>query len=940
MEPTVETVAPPSVTSATNVPARAREVVVRMTRWLAREGVAERARYVEASLVPWIVALDADVPALLAVVTGFDALDAETRRERVAALVAAAEALEAQSVEVVAESRAVLLPAGHPEHVRRAPVEASVLGAEAAPEEAVSTEGSQSVVSADGTAQEGSRGERGERGERGGRRDRRERQERERQERRDARNQRAEGAPEAVAEVRPERVVAAPRVEKPVEPPRPPEPRTFPLAHPEATGQTVASLGVLDEELCEALASQGISTIADLFLVPPVSVDRAGERWTPTSTVGSTVVVRGKVTRRCVRFRPGVRREELVLVTEREARVACRWYGEVPPEISALRAGAEVGLVGLLEHEDDAHVLLQAEVLGLDGRGGDWLARYDVAGVPDARLRSVLRAAIRAHLDSLIDHLPPEMLEKYRLLPLGAALRDAHFPSNASRKGRSRLGFDELLQVQLGVALLRARERRERGVATPITHTLLTRAQGMLGWQFTDAQETVFDDIRRDLRRAQPMARLLQGDVGVGKHAVVQAAMLVAAEGKHQAVFIAPDAVTAEHRFLFAEGFFRSVGIEPMLLVGAPNRAQVESLRKGDALVVYATPALLKEVPAFRKLGLVVVEEHGPYGVTDVGAFDANGQRPDLLVFTPTPVPSAIALNLYGALSLTVMPSAGGRGVDTVALDAARREEAYATAREAIEAGQQVILAFPLVRGQDLLSPSEARRLAEVLATETFPGAKIGIFSGGMTREERFRAYDDFQHQRTQVLLATTYVEHGPSVPNATVMLVEYAERFDLVRLHRLRGHVGGGWRRGKCLLVTADEAVPSEARHHLELLLQETDGFRIAELDVRHRGLEAVLGDRAGDAPDFAWADPVQERDLLVKTRQEAMRLLAQDPGLKRRTNRALLHLVRARFGEDVGAEGGAGNGEVASSGSGSSAPSANGKDAASRKRRRRRGR
>ncbi len=937
METTVEP-AVPSHAGASS-PARARDVLVRMARWLAREGVAERARYVEASLVPWITALDTDASAFLALVTGFDALDADARRALAPALVAAAEALEAQAVVVVAEPRAVLLPAGHPEHVRRVTVAVAdpatdVGGGDEAPSR---VEPAQAAAASESGVQEGGRGDRG------GRRDRRDRHDRERQERRDGRNQRGdrtEAAAEVAAESRqPERVAEAPRVEKPVEPPRPPEPRTFPLAHPEATGQPVASLGVLDDELCEALASQGVTTIADLFLVPPVSVERAGERWTPTSTVGSTVVVRGKVTRRCVRFRPGVRREELVLVTDREAHVACRWYGEVAPEIAALRPGAEVGLAGLLEHEDDAHVLLQAEVLGLDGRGGDWLARYDLPGIPDARLRSALRAAIRTHLESLTDHLPPEMLEKHRLLPLGAALRDAHFPSNASRKGRSRLGFDELLQVQLGVALLRARERRERGVATPITHSPLTRAQGMLGWQFTDAQETVFDDIRRDLRRAQPMARLLQGDVGVGKHAVVQAAMLVVAEGKHQAVFIAPDAVAAEHRFLFAEGFFRSVGIEPMLLVGAPNRAQAESLRKGDALVVYATPALLKEVPAFRKLGLVVVEEHGPYGVTDVAAFDANGQRPDLLVFTPTPVPSAIALNLYGALSLTVMPPAGGRGVDTVALDAARREEAYSAAREAIEAGQQVILAFPLVRGQDLLSPSEARRLAEVLATETFPGAKIGIFSGGMTREERFRAYDDFQHQRTQVLLATTYVEHGPTVPNATVMLVEYAERFDLVRLHRLRGHVAGGWRRGKCMLVTADESVSTDARHHLELLLQETDGFRIAELDVRHRGLEAVLGERAGEAPDFAWADPVQERDLLVKTRQEAIRLLVQDPGLKRRTNRALLHLVRARFGEDVGAEG-VGGGEGTPAAAGSTAAAANSKDGAARKRRRRRGR
>ncbi|MEN9786514.1 MAG: ATP-dependent helicase RecG [Pseudomonadota bacterium] len=890
MEPTQEASTTPEavpVAVAVDPGVQARAVAVRMVRWLARPGVAETARYVEATVGPWWSRAAAGDSPHGGWLDGFDSATPEERRARVEGLAAWLEGAEVAPADVDSSPRAVLLPAGHPELTPRGRPES-------------------------GDAPAGGSAEASQPSERTGRRDRRHdrHERRDRAERGDARARRedaagAEGEALRRGEPPPPHEEVASRPVAPAAPPPPPEPRTFPLGHPEGTGAALSTLGVLDDSELEALGAFGLATISDLLLQPPVAVDRAGERWSPQSAVGSHVVVRGVVRRRCVRLRPGVRREELTLVTERGAEVACRWYGAVAPEVAALRAGGEVGLSGALEHEDDAHVLLQAEVLGMDGRGGDWFPRYEVPGVPDSRVRSALRAAFRQHLDALADHLPPELLEKHRLMPLAPAVRDAHFPPNAGRKGRSRLGFDELLQVQLGVALLRARERRDRGLASPVSHALLARAQGMADSVFTDAQEAALDDIRRDLRRSQPMARLLQGDVGVGKHAVVQAAMLLVAEAKHQAVFVAPDAVTAEHRFLFAEGFFRSVGIEPVLLLGAPSKAQQEQLKKGEALVLYATPAILRDAPAFRKLGLVVVEEHGPYGVTDVSALEAGGHRPDVLVFTPTPVPSAIALNLYGALSLTVMPGPAGRGVDTQSLDAARRDEAYTIAREAIEAGQQVILAFPLVRGQDLLSPSEARRLAEVLAAETFPGAKIGIFSGGMSREERFRAYDDFQHQRTQVLLATTYVEHGPAVPNATVMIVEYAERFDLVRLHRLRGHVAGGWRRGRCLLVTAESVVEPEVQHHLDLLLQETDGFRIAELDLRHRGLEAVLGERAADAPDFAWADPVTERDLLVRTRQEAMRILASDGGLKRRNHRALLHLVRSRFGEDIAGEG-----------------------------------
>jgi ATP-dependent DNA helicase RecG len=578
----------------------------------------------------------------------------------------------------------------------------------------------------------------------------------------------------------------------------------------------------------------------------------------------------------------------------------------VPAEVTVLRAGVDVGFAGRIEHDEESTVLYEGEPLGVDGRGGDWLPAYAVPGVAEHRMRAAMRAALRKHGDTLQDHLPPDMIERFRLMPIGLALRDVHFPSNASRKGRSRLGFDELLQVQLGVALLRARERRERGISNPVSHALISQALGMAGWSFTDEQEAAFDDIRRDMRRPQPMARLIQGDVGVGKHAVVQAAMIMTAEAKHQALFLAPDALGAEHRFLFAEAFFRTVGLEPMLLVGPPTRQQAESLKKGDSLVIYATHALARDVPAFRKLGLVVFEEQGTYGAADITPFEVQGQRPDLLVFTPTPVPSALSLNLYGQLALTMLPSGTSRGVETTAFDATTRDDAYAEARRAIESGEQVMIVFPVIRGQDLLSPSEARRLSEVLASSTFPGARIGIFNGGMSREERFRAYDDFQHRRTDVLLATTYVEHGPVVPNASVLIVEQAQQYDLVRLHRLRSHIGNGWKKGHCLLVVGDDPRP-EARHNIDLLLKETDGFRIAELDLRHRGIEAALGDRAADAPDFAWADPVQERDLLVRTRQEAVRLLNADPGLKRRSNRPLLNLVRARFGEDAVPEGAA---------------------------------
>lgn len=920
-------------------------VLGRTAGWLARDGNVVRARYVEANLSRWAVPEAAEPPLadgfrrIQEALSGFDNEPPERREARLRSLIDALDAVRriaGEAPEAAPEPRAVLLPEGvaaekilrpppppevAPPPVPAEPAEARVEG-ERAREERVREprEGREGREPREGREREG-REARGREGREGRRRDRDERR-RDRDERREGREGR-EREPEGREAEAPAVEVAPPAPEAPA---APPEPRTFPLGHPEASGEALEALGLPADEV-DAWNAAGVATGAELLLRAPLAVDRAGERWIPGVTPEGAVIVRGTVRRRVTRFAPGVRRYE-VLVGSDKGDVACRWLGDVADEIRALRPGADVGLAGRLELEDDVPVLYEGEILGMDGRGGDWLPRYGIPGVSEPRARTAVRAALRKYAESLQDHLPPEVVERYKLMPLAQAVRDAHFPSNAARKGRSRLGFDELLQVQLGVALLRQRERRDRGVANPVSHALVAQAHGMLGWQFTDEQELAFDDIRRDLRKNQPMARLLQGDVGAGKHAVVQAAMVVVGEARHQALFIAPDAVSAEHRYLFAEGFFKSVGIEPMLLTGTPTRAQAEALRKGEAMVVYATPAVLKDPPAFRKLGLVVFEEQGPYGLADVGPFEAQGQRPDMLVFTPTPVPSAIALNIYGNLAMTVMPPAPARGVDTTAYDAGTREEAYAIARQAIEDGQQVMLVFPMLRGHDLLSPSEARRLAEVLGTETFPGARIGIFNGGMSREERFRAYDDFQHRRSDVLLATTFVEHGPVVPGAAVLIVEQAQQYDLVRLHRLRGHVAYGWKRGKCLLVIGDDPRP-EARHNIDLLLKESDGFRIAELDLRHRGLDAVLGERALDAPDFAWADPVQERDLFVKTRQEAVRLLSIDPGLKRRTHRALLYLVRARFGEEV----------VTSEAAPVGAPQAEGQ-AGGRRRRRRRGR
>ncbi len=960
-------------------------VIDRTLGWLSRDPAhLETARYTEATLGRWIAATEAADDSLAdlcadarAALSGFDAEPA-ARAERVARLTSLMDAVRGRIGPIAPAAvavRAQLLPLGVADERPLPPVPPPPPVVDPIPltePTSFRDDGGYAEPGRDDRSEPPSRpargerrdsgggagrGERSERAEGSGRAERADRTERpegagrpERGDRPQGRERSGRGRQSARATAEAETAEADARALADAErrdserrdaerraPPPPPEPRTFPLGHPDGTGVSIESLGVLDAGEVAALTAAGINTVADLLTRAPVAIVRAGERLVPDAIGPGPVLARGKVSRRVTRLLPIGKMYELRLTNERHA-VTCRWPGDPPPDVRGFASGVEVGVAGRVELEDNGPVIISGEVLGIDGRGGDWFPRYGIDGIADEAVRTAVRAALRIHADAIMDHLPPELLERFKLLALSPALRDVHFPSNVTRKGRSRMVFDELLQVQLGTALSRRGAGRDRGVQNPVNHGLVARAMAIENWSFTDAQEAAFDDIRRDLRRNQAMARLLQGEPGSGTDLVIRASMLTVAATQHQALYLAPDALTAEHRFLFSEQLFKAAGVEPVLLNGNSARSVLEAIKKGETLIAYGTHALLKELPAFRKLGLVVVEEHGgSYGAS--AALEDVPSRPDLLVFTPTPVATAIALTVYGHLAVTALGRGPGAGATARVIAASERETAYVAAREALEGRQQVMLVFPVVKNQDLLSPSEARRLSEVLATDHFPGVRIGIFNGGMSREERFRAYDDFAHRRTDLLLATSFLEHGPPVPDASVLIVEHAHMIDLTRLHRLRGHVAGGFRVGQCFLVVPDEAADAE-RTRLDVFVGEPDGYQIAEHDLAARGLEAFLGDGVDAVPVFSWADPVQDRELLLRTRAEAVRLLQFDPGLRRRAHRALLALVRHRVGEEVGgdaSEAPPGGSERAASQGDNAGAGAN-KDAGGRGRRRRR--
>ena len=682
---------------------------------------------------------------------------------------------------------------------------------------------------------------------------------------------------------------SAPREEEP------PAARRWPFGHPEGTGAALSTVDGAPTDLVAALEAHGILTIADLLLRAPSELRRAPRVRFPHESE-DPVMVRGRVLWRRVLLGAETRRLEVALLLRGGQTVTARWVLGEPRGWAEWLAGTDVALVGELVDDEEGARLYDPEPVGLAGRGSGLLAEYGLDGVEDRSLRDLLARCVSAHLGRIEDWMPNAIREQERLLPLDEALRDAHFPANSEAKGRARLAFEELLLLQLGIGWRTAKRTSQRGLSHRAVHTGVGRLDAQHGVQLSDSQEQAFSEIRRDLVRQRCMNRLLQGDVGAGKGLVSLVSAIMVAENGSQVAFICPDALTAERRFLHAESILRSLAIVPLLVTDAPDRGSADAIGRGEAHVVFGTTELVREGVKWKRLGLVVSEERAPYGALTRDSLAHLPHQPDLLVFTRAPIPASLVFSVFGGFEISMVGSEDPLLVSSQMYGAEERAEAYRHAREAVESGRQAFVVFPVREGRDLLGRKDAMRMAKALQGDAFPGARIGVYSSEMTRDERSRVFDDFQHRRVDVLVCTTYIEDAPGVANAGVMVVEYADLHDLVRLHRLRGHVGQGWRPGACHFILSDDPTKEDA-DRVRIVVKEQDGFRLAEHDLELRGREALLGDRADEMPQTRWARPTKDRPLLLRARTAAFRQLRQDPGLRR--TRALARAVGHRWGD-----------------------------------------
>jgi ATP-dependent DNA helicase RecG len=516
----------------------------------------------------------------------------------------------------------------------------------------------------------------------------------------------------------------------------------------------------------------------------------------------------------------------------------------------------------------------------------------------------IIRGLIDRHLETLLgltlDHMPEPLRLRLGLPALADALRAVHRPHSLdeAEQGRRRLAFDELFDLQLMLVRARALAKRARGgVAFEIRRELTSRLKDTLPFTLTPDQRQAIREITGDMTAPSRMHRLLMGDVGTGKTVVALFAMLLAVENDYQAALMAPTELLAEQHGSTLEGLLAPLGITPELLLGRQTAREKSDARNrlsdGRSRIIVGTHALLQETVSFHRLGLVVIDEQHRFGVEQRATLIGKGDTPDVLLLSATPIPRSLALTLYGDLDIsTLRERPPGRGeVHTSIRTGSHRDRVLEFVRDSCRAGRQVYIVLPVIEESERADLRAATTMAQRLGAR-WPDLGIGLVHGRMKADERDQVMRGFRNGDVDVLVATTVIEVGIDVPNATVMVVEHPERFGLAQLHQLRGRVGRGAGESHSILLVDDRVLP-----RLEAFAATTDGFKVAELDLAERGMGDLIGARQSGGFDLRQARLPQDADLLSQARALASEVIQADPGLQQREGRGMRERALARY-------------------------------------------
>lgn len=595
----------------------------------------------------------------------------------------------------------------------------------------------------------------------------------------------------------------------------------------------------------------------------------------------------------------GGRTITMVTVTDGTGSIEARWFR--PYMAERFKPGNEIVLSGRIDEYLGRLVFVSPEWEPLQREllhTGRMVPVYPLsAGISGRWLRGAIKAAINEWAPRLEDPLPETIRESAGLVDLPTAIQQIHFPDDdeSFNRARERLCFDELFTLQLGVLRQRQLRKSARARALEIRRDELDEFIAGLAFDLTGAQRRAIDEILADMEQPVPMSRLLQGDVGSGKTVVALTAMLAAVRNGLQAAIMAPTAILAEqHYHTILSLLAKREDIQIELLIGALPAAEKGRVQReiaaGRTHLVVGTHALIQDAVDFDRLGLVVVDEQHRFGVTQRSALRAKsgGIEPHMLAMSATPIPRSLALTLYGDLDISVLDEMppNRQSVTTVLRNRSSHERIYSFINAQIDQGYQAFVICPLVEESDSIDAKAAVAEYERLQKNIFPHRKLGLLHGRMKADEKEQVMKDFRDRRYDILVSTAVVEVGVDVPNATVILIEGAERFGLAQLHQFRGRVGRGEAKSYCILLSDD---PSEQGSQRLRTLEETnDGFVLAERDLEIRGPGDFFGVRQHGLPELKVAR-LSDMPILQKARREATVVYEQDPDLSRPEHAAL---------------------------------------------------
>jgi len=647
----------------------------------------------------------------------------------------------------------------------------------------------------------------------------------------------------------------------------------------------------------------GIRTVKDLlFYFPRDYLNKISDKHIVDLRINDMASVRGKITGINVEGNKFKKTQFQVFISDGSGYLTLLWFKPTPWLIKQFEVGKEIYILGKIQYYFNKLCVVHPDFEIIQDRKEKtfWVERdilplyHLTEGISDKVFRKIILNVFEKGV-TLTETIPEYLRVSQNLLSIDKAIRKIHIPENENdiQSSRYRFIFEELFYLELMLARKKVNWHKARGFSMELKKTITTELKNTLPFTLTNAQKKVLREIVEDMRSPHQMNRLLQGDVGSGKTIISLFAMLLAVENGYQAALMAPTEILATQHYFSLKEFLKGIDVRIELLLGgvySGKQAIKDDIENGKVDIAIGTHSLIQKDVNFHTLGVVIIDEQHRFGVMQRLSLTQKGTAPDKLIMSATPIPRSLALTVYGDLDVSVIDELPPhrQEIYTNWVDAGKKTEIYNFIRKQVRKGRQVYVVCPLVEESEKSDLKDATSTYEKLQSSIFPEFRIGLLHGQMSNQDKDMIMHEFKEHKIDILVSTTVIEVGIDVPNASIMMIEHAERFGLSQLHQLRGRVGRGKQKSYCVLI-AYEPMSEEALKRLNTMKETNDGFKISEVDLEIRGPGEFFGTKQSGFPTFRIANIVRDRQVLEKARSLAFAIIQQDYNLDAEKNREL---------------------------------------------------